>query len=139
MTYFSGTKRAVDTGDTYFAEIAQEKIGGRFSKPSQLNRGRLKQLPIASGASLRARIDHARFIVDCPNCGSAEFAFEDRFFWCTTCSNSDVNGRVRKVIMPQKRKAIETILELRPIKSRNWNPGETIERLEQENIEHGVG
>lgn len=47
--------------------------------------------------------------------------------------------------MPRNRRAIEAVLVKRPAArsdraiSRNWKVGETVEFLEQENVEHGVG
>ena len=136
--YLSGMNRSVDTGDTYFNEIGKENISGRKMAVRFLQRDRILNLPIYDAKPLEARIEYARFIVDCPNCNSAEYAFEDNLFLCSQCSNSDVQGKVRKVKMPKDRKQIEDILGKRPIKNRHWSPYETVEDLEKENIEMGV-
>ena len=138
MAYVSGINRAIDTGDTYFNEIDKENISGRKIAIKFLQRDRILNLPIYDFKPLDARIEHARFIVDCPNCNSAEFAFEDNLFFCSQCKNSDIQGKARRVIMPPERKQIEEILGKRPIINRHWNPGETVEALQNENILHGL-
>jgi len=137
--YLSGTKRSVDTGDTYFNEISKESISGRKIAVKFLRRDRILNLPVLDAKPLDARIEHARFIVDCPNCNSAEYAFEDKLFFCSQCGNSDIQGKARKVKMPKQRKQIEDILKRRPIKNRHWYPTETIENLEEENTSHKLG
>jgi len=134
--YLSGTKRSVDTGDTYFTEISKENISGRKLAVRFLQRDRILNLPVLDKKPLEARIEYARFLVDCPNCNSAEYAFEDKLFFCSQCLNSDVDGKARKVKMPKDRKQIEVILGKRAIKNRHWFPGETIDDLEKENTLH---
>ena len=138
MSYISGSLRSVDTGDTYFNEISKENISGRKLAVKFLQRDGILNLPIYDGNPLEARIEHARFIVDCPNCNSAEYAFEDNLFFCSQCLNSDIEGKSRKVKMPKDRKQIEGILGKRLIKNRHWFPAETIEDLENENLKMGV-
>jgi len=51
------------------------------------------------------------------------------------------------VTVPSNRKAIETELLKRPMNgrnpaeavNRNWEPGETVATLKQENTDHGIG
>jgi len=134
--YIPGVKYAVETGDTYFNEISKENISGRKLAVKFLQRDRILNLPIYDGKPLETRIEYARMIVDCPNCNSAEYAFEDKLFLCSQCLNSDIQGKVRKVKMPKDRKKIEEVLGKRPIKNRHWFPNETIEDLEKENKLH---
>jgi hypothetical protein len=136
--YLSGTNRSVDTGDTYFNEISKENISGRKLAIKFLKRDRILNLPVYDGKPLEARIEYARFIVDCPNCNSAEYAFADKLFLCSQCLNSDIQGKARKVKMPKQRKQIEAILGERAIKNRHWFPIETTEDLENENIAHEI-
>ncbi|MDP1615164.1 MAG: hypothetical protein Q8L68_05145 [Methylococcales bacterium] len=132
--YLAGINRAVDTGDTYFIEIAKLPISGsKMAKDKLSERPQINKKPIYDGKPLEARIEFARYIVDCPNCRSAEFAFEDDLFLCSNCGNSDINGQIRKVKMPTKRKQIEDILGKRKIINRHWYPSETIEKLQEEN------
>ena len=138
MSYISGSLRSIDTGDTYFAEISRENISGRKLAVRFLERERILNLPIYDAKPLEARIEYARYLVDCPNCNSAEFAFEDKLFLCSQCFNSDIQGKVRKVKMPNDRKQIETILGKRPIKNRHWYTTETVEDLEKQNLKMGV-
>lgn len=139
MVYMAGVKRAVDTGDTYFAEIASSNITGRTDAINRLKaRAVLATKKISNSPFLPARINYARYIVDCPNCGGAEFAFEDNLFLCSFCGNSDINGEIRTVVLPSKRARIEAILSYRAIKNRHWTT-ETIKTLEAENIAAGLG
>ena len=138
MGCISGSLRSVDTGDTYFTEISKENISGRKIAIKFLQRDRILNLPVYDFNPLEARIEYARYIVDCPNCNSAEYAFEDKLFFCSQCLNSDVQGKARKVKMPKDRKRIEEILGKRPIKNRHWFSNETVEDLEKENKLHGL-
>jgi len=136
--YLSGTNRSVDTGDTYFRELSKDSIAGRKIAVRFLQRERILNLPVLDTKPLEARIEFARWVVDCPNCNSAEYFFADKLFMCSLCNNSNVDGKVYKVKTPEDRKYIETILGKRPIKNRHWYQNETIEDLENENILHGL-
>ena len=133
MTYIAGAKNLIDTGDTYFGEIEKLPVSGRDIAVRFISRGKILNSPVLDSKPLDARIEFARWIVDCPNCHSAEFAFEDKLFLCSNCGNSDVNGQVRKVKMPSERKQIEGLLGKRKIINRHWYPGETVEKLQKEN------
>src|SRR3972149_130402 len=136
--YIAGSKTSVDTGNTYFNEISKEGVSGTRGSKLKLNRERIKNLEVYQDKKLEARVEHSRWIVDCPNCNSAEFAFEDGLFFCSLCKNSDIQGKVRLAAMPIERKQIEDILSVRPIKNRHWYPNETLQDLANENILHGL-
>ena len=131
--YIPGVNLPVDTGDTYFGIVSQETIAGSMEAKHKLKRDTIRNLPVAGGNELEARAEHARWIVDCPNCGSAEFYFEDKLFFCSLCNNSSVGGKVYKVKTPKDRKEIEVILGKRKIMNRHWREPETVEDLEKEN------
>jgi len=137
--YIAGVNQSVDTADTYFNEIKKLPISGsKVAKKKLLERQAILNAPVYDGKPLEARIEYARYIVDCPNCHSAEFAFEDKLFLCSSCLNSDIEGKIRKVKMPKDRKQIEIILGKRAIKNRHWYPNETVDDLEKENLKMGV-
>lgn len=94
-----------------------------------------------AGDPIPARIDANRWIVDCPDCGSAEFAFlDDPRFFCTNCLDAAVGGACRPVRFPRNRAAIEAALLRRPVpRTRDWRPGETVAALERENRDNGLG
>lgn len=48
------------------------------------------------------------------------------------------NGEIYKVVFPKDKKKIEAVVKLRRLDNQNWMPGETLEDLRQENIEHEV-
>ena len=136
--YIAGVKIPVDTGDTYFEEVGKENISGSPPARQKLKRANLESLERVGGKPLAARIEYARFIVDCPNCNSAEFYFEDKLFFCSLCNNSNVGGKVYEVKVPKDRKKIEVILGKRPIRNRHWTEPETVEDLEKENTLNAI-
>jgi hypothetical protein len=136
--YIAGSINPIDTGEHYFKEIAKLLIAGRDPAIRELERARIIALPVAEGKPLDARVEHARWIVDCPNCNGAEFLFEDKLFYCQLCHNADVGGKTRKVKVHKDRKKIEELLAKRPIKNRHWYPNETVDDLEKENNKQGV-
>ena len=100
-----------------------------------------------------ARIDSGRWIADC-ECGGAEYVDPDEpIFYCLSCGNSKYKSCARNVIFPGQRIDIERIILERPVKTsgssplvralsavpihgrvgRSYNPGETVEMLEQQN------
>ena len=85
---------------------------------------------------VRAIVNHGRWIVRCPFCSGAEFIWEGKPFICLSCFNG--GGKSLKIIMPRNRKAIEQALASRPVGNQNWEPGETVEFLLQENETNGV-
>jgi len=82
------------------------------------------------------------WIVLCPSGdGGAEFAnFEDPRFFCCNCRNRQWGGHPLQVVLPDPavRLQVETVLLQRPDPAtRNWTPGESVEDLKVENLEHG--
>ena len=94
-----------------------------------------KKNGITEYPTLKAEVNHGRWIVNCPFCNNAEFLF-DEYFYCNQCKNEGIQGGIYKVEIPKERNRIEELLEKRPIKNRNWLSTETVEQLEEENIEH---
>ena len=95
--------------------------------------------------TIKARINHGRLIADCPNCSGAEFAALGMLFYCSSefggpdgWKNAKAAGKVFDVEFPDELPDILNILLVRPIENRNWEPGETVEFLVAENIEHGL-
>jgi hypothetical protein len=93
---------------------------------------------ISRVAEVTARVDHGRWIGDCPFCPSAQLVSpSDPRFFCPDCKN-DGRGFV-KVVFPRQLESIEAALEKRPAAAtRHWNQGETVRDLQLENSEHGV-
>jgi len=138
MMYQAGIKNTIDTGDTYFHEVSLSTHAGSVEAKRKQERQQINNLEVYDGKPLEARAEHSRWIVDCPNCDSAEFYFEDNLFMCSLCNNSNVEGKVYKVKTPKDRKNIEVILGKRPIKNRHWREPETVKDLENENLEAEV-
>ncbi len=120
----------IETAESYF---------GKGLRPEA--RKRLRDRPLLtnrelSNKTLRAEINHSRWLVDCPHCNNAEFLFSDKRFFCTECENEAIGGKLYRVIMPTKKAQIEALLEPRPIPNRSWRYPETIDDLTKENELH---
>ena len=98
--------------------------------------------------SVAARINHGRWLADCPGCNSAfVMALDQPVYMCVECGNHANDGKWLAVTFPANRKAIEDELLKRPwngrnpaeAQNRNWEPGETIATLKKENTDHGIG
>ena len=97
---------------------------------------------------IHPQINHGRWIIECPCCPSAALARcgsllgddgQDRFL-CSECNNAAAGGRYFEVAWPARKTTIRALklLAKRPNENRNWLPGEPVEMLEAENVEHGL-
>ncbi len=93
---------------------------------------------------IHPQVNHGRWIVECPCCPSAALAgpgfVTDRFL-CAECGSSAAGGRYFEVVWPDREmtRRVMRLLAIRPdVENRNWFPGEPVEILEAENIEHGL-
>lgn len=94
-----------------------------------------------AGPPARARVDHNRWIADCPDCGGAEFVWRDgpSVMICQNCLNGGIGHAWRAVEFPGDIAAIEAALLARPLpQNRHWSPGESVADLLAENAENGV-
>ena len=115
-----------------------------------------------SGTPVYARIEQGAWIADC-ECGGAQFVDADEpVYYCFGCGNRGNKFRVRPVIFPEQRQAIEALILARPVNdlaglteleqaglskplafaevdgqlkglSRNWLQDESVEDLERQN------
>jgi hypothetical protein len=101
-----------------------------------------------TSGEVAARINHGRWLVDCGGCNSALVVdLSEPAFMCVECGNAANDGKWLRVTVPANWEAIEAELLKRPwngrnpadAKNRNWEPGETVATLKQENIDHGIG
>ena len=90
-------------------------------------------------APVLARVRQGRWIGLC-ECGGAERVDPgERTFYCFGCGNEDARGDLRPVVFPHDYPDIEAALSVRPYPiNRNWEPGETVGDLLEENREHGL-
>jgi len=111
---------------------------GTLSEPTEAN----------TAGEVAARINHGRWIVDCGGCNSALVVdLGQPVFMCVECGNAANDGKWFNVTVPTDRAAIEIELLKRPMNgrnpasavNRNWEPGETVAALKQENTDHGIG
>jgi len=100
-----------------------------------------------TAGTVAARINHGRWLVDCGGCNSALVVdLSVLVFMCVECGNAGNEGKWFQVTVPSNRKAIEAELLKRPMNgrnpaeavNRNWEPGETVAALKQENTDHGI-
>ena len=90
--------------------------------------------------SVKANVNRGRWLIDCPaKCGGAVMASNEvNLFICPWCGNVENNGSFYAVEFPRTRKAIEDELIKRPEKNQNWESGETLKFIREENREHGL-
>lgn len=91
---------------------------------------------------VKVRINHGRWLVDCPYCPGAQLADpQDHRFFCIDCLMVENQGRWVDVEWPDAITAttIEGVLDDRPAANRNWESWEAISFLLAENVMHGVG
>ena len=100
----------------------------------------LPALDVVSGEPLPAIVNANRWIVECPVCNGAEFAWKEwPLFLCATCWNGANGYAFRPVVFPDDVEAIERVLMARPVPDRrNWLPGESVADLMAENEAHGL-
>lgn len=89
---------------------------------------------------LLARVNNNRWIVDCPTCGGAEFAWlQSRLFMCQTCWNNATRNQWVRVAFPVDQEQIAAVLIMRPNpNNRNWELAETVADLRKENLAAGL-
>lgn len=131
----------VDGGRHFRAGLATIAKVGHLSRLA----GRVKVVvpdtdKVATDKPVAAQINRNRWVVLCPDCYNAEFAFlGEPLFFCSNCFNGAVGRLWRPVVFPKNRAAIEAAIKARPLPaSRNWSPGETVAQLRRENKEHGL-
>lgn len=80
-----------------------------------------------------ARVNHGRWIVEC-GCGNGLLVeMTSREALCIRC------GAIWEAVLPPNWREIERVLCRRwQREAQNWSPGESIDLLRAENIEHGV-
>ena len=106
----------------------------------------LKGLRQDPQGEVQALVNHGRWIAKCPNpgCGGAlVVSAQDPIFLCTDCGSEENGGRSYTVRFPDEKEAVERELMKRPVvarkaTNRNWLPGETVDKLRDENRAHGV-
>jgi len=90
-------------------------------------------------AALPVFANHGRWIVQCPECNSAEIAdWSQHHFLCTACGNAAHGGHPIPVSWPTDVEHISKLLARRQIPNQNWFPHETIADLQQENLMNGL-
>jgi len=92
----------------------------------------------AQGEPQMARLNHARWLVDCPFCKGAEIVSVGGEFFCQSCGMKENGGHPMPVAFPGSRRQIEVLVQQRPEEHCNWTH-ETKRDLWRENVDHGIG
>lgn len=105
---------------------------------------------------LKARLNHGRWIADCPICKGAELVEAGKPFVCYSCFPQlrpgffpKIRGEIvtldkpagyaeYTVAFPTNKTDIETAVQLRKVPNKNWVVGETAITLNAENTVHGI-
>ena len=99
---------------------------------------------VLDGPVAVARVDHGRWIADCPTegCGGAEFvSLAGCPFFCCECRNAATGHVPIPVVLPSEKTVgqVDAYLSARPVPAhRNWSPGEPVAQLRAENRDHGI-
>ena len=135
------------TANTWFASMTRRPdtrtITFEFFRKFYLGRLRLKFHIEEAGFDktsfpVKAFVNKGNWLVLCPKCGGAEYAWEEGWFFCCSCKHSYLRHKYRRLVFPEDRARIEELLARRPLENRNWTPNETVEDLERENKEHAA-
>ncbi len=135
------------TANTWFASMTRRPgtrtITWDFFRTQYLGRLRLKFHIKEAGFDeevepVPAFVNHGAWLVVCPKCRGAEYAWEEGWFFCCSCKNSYMGHKYRRLVFPKARAKIEALLVRRPLDNRNWTPKETVKDLELENKLHAA-
>lgn len=127
----------VRTGQDVFGQPMDRWLESVFYQRHQERHGlRIQPLDaVADAPPVVARVDAARWIAGCPNCGTHENVWLDQpLLWCCGCGNRDLGGRWRAVQLPSDAAVAqaEALLRSVPEYERHWDPSrETLEQLDQ--------
>jgi hypothetical protein len=90
--------------------------------------------------AVHAYVNHSRWLWDCPVCNGSELCSDlDPRAVCRLCGNAGDGWW--QIVWPDDttRERVEVLLERRPDpRTRNWTPGELVEQLQAENLQHGI-
>lgn len=122
-----------------FRQGLLHKLRRRFNIPETGFDEELEPVP--------AFVNRGAWLVMCPKCNGAEYAWEQGYFFCCSCLNSYMGHKYRRLVFPNHWKEIEALLAVRPLENRHWNNphfkikmgrDETLGDLKRENEEHAV-
>jgi hypothetical protein len=107
-------------------ELSDVPLFWRIAAGQELKRG---------DAIVDVYVSHGRWVADCPCGGGMVGSPELEEVACTDCAT------LYRVRFPdeRERQQIEALLIARPHKkNRNWRPGESVEDLRADNVQHGI-
>lgn len=111
-------------------------VGADDPRPRRFPERDFEEWLVDTGDTVTARIEHGRWIADCPGCRSGIGVWPEMDdAACMGC------GRVYTVAFPSAGDIAEAekVLNARPVELQNWFPGrEDVADLKVENLAHGV-
>lgn len=92
------------------------------------------------------RLNHGRWIVDCPDCNGAELAWRGADFQCLSELNLFELGQLEtppptyklQWVSPRLEVKAIKVLRLRKLENMNWRHTETIKDLREDNLKAGI-
>lgn len=124
----------IETFESWFSTDDHAIVA--YANPSSIRDRTLPTAATANTVTAIARVEHGRWIADCPLCDAGAELVNTAIstIFCCECRNTQVAHALVPVTMPADREQIEQLLLARPDeRNRNWRPGETIEQLAAEN------
>ena len=111
-----------------YRSYMERKVFERWGKPAPLG------FWDVGGEAITAFVINSSWAIQCPVCKELFVAQIGEPFPCPNCGSA-----ARNVIFPENKDAIEVVLLARPDpRTRAWVPGETVDDLIAENIQHGL-
>ena len=144
-------------------DSSRDRIFKLFKKMTSRRRLDIKLRKEVDGEPVLARIDFGRWCASCECNGSEYVDPDDPIFYCFSCGNYANGGKLRPVVFPDDREALEEAILERPVKirkglspidramnaqpqinveltdgrvvalSRSWEPGETLADIKDQN------
>ncbi len=123
------------------AEDLAHKLGARDARELTRRIAQRAGYVLRDGAKgeVEARLEHGRWIADCPFCNGAEVVSRQaREFFCLSCGMTANGGQPMRVRFPRERAEIERVLQARQARNQHWRPGDTVAELRALNRAHGL-
>ncbi len=123
--FFGNSSKHILTWEAWYNEVVR-LIAKRYG---------VRILEVNEMIQIPAYVDTGRWSVKCPKkrCRGQEYAWEEGFFMCLSCFNSDFKHAVVRSYFPPERVKIDQLLEQRVWENRCWLVGETLGQLAWEN------
>lgn len=86
---------------------------------------------------LEARLNHGRWLINCPECNGAELYHGEPTFKCQNPGCPEYL-KEKPAAVTKLKNEIDALVKNRRRENMNWNIGESLEQLKRENARNGV-